>query len=91
MSARDEAGEALSDIELRDELMTLLIAGHETTATALAWALYWIHRLPLVRQRLLHELGSHPTSPARERLHRRPTGERCLICFAIGLLLPGWF
>jgi cytochrome P450 family 110 len=58
MSARDEAGEALSDIELRDELMTLLIAGHETTATALAWALYWIHRLPLVRQRLLHELGS---------------------------------
>ena len=58
MSTRDEAGEALSDIELRDELMTLLIAGHETTATALAWALYWIHRLPLVRQRLLRELGS---------------------------------
>ena len=58
MSARDETGAALSDIELRDELMTLLIAGHETTATALAWALYWIHRLPVVRQRLLHELGS---------------------------------
>jgi cytochrome P450 family 110 len=58
MSASDEAGEPLSDAELRDELMTLLIAGHETTATALAWALYWIHRLPPVRQRLLHELAS---------------------------------
>jgi cytochrome P450 family 110 len=58
MSARDEAGEALSDVELRDELMTLLIAGHETTATALTWALYWIHRLPKIRQRLLQELDS---------------------------------
>jgi cytochrome P450 len=58
MSARDESGEALSDIELRDELMTLLIAGHETTATALTWALYWVHRLPVVRERLLQELDS---------------------------------
>jgi cytochrome P450 family 110 len=58
LSARDEAGQALTDIELRDELMTLLIAGHETTATALAWALYWIHKLPLVRKRLLQELQS---------------------------------
>jgi cytochrome P450 len=38
--------------------MTLLIAGHETTATALTWALYWIHGLPAVRQRLLDELES---------------------------------
>jgi cytochrome P450 len=38
LAARDEAGEAMTDQELRDELMTLLIAGHETTATALAWA-----------------------------------------------------
>jgi cytochrome P450 family 110 len=58
MSARDEAREGLSDTELRDELMTLLIAGHETTATALTWALYWIHRLPSVRQRLLAEIDS---------------------------------
>ena len=58
MSGRDEAGEPLSDVELRDELMTLLIAGHETTATALTWALYWIHGLPAVRQRLLDELES---------------------------------
>src|SRR6266403_4805311 len=58
MSARDEAGEALTDAELRDELMTLLTAGHETTATALTWALYWIHKLPSIRQQLLSELGS---------------------------------
>jgi cytochrome P450 family 110 len=56
MSARDEAGEPLTDPELRDELMTLLVAGHETTATALTWALYWIHKLPAVRKKLVTEL-----------------------------------
>jgi cytochrome P450 len=38
VQARHEDGEPMSDEELRDELMTLLVAGHETTATALAWA-----------------------------------------------------
>jgi len=56
MSARDEAGEALTDAELRDELITLLMAGHETTATAITWALYWIHKFPTVRNQLLNEL-----------------------------------
>ena len=42
--ARDESGQPMSDIELKDELMTMLVAGHETTATVLAWALYWIHK-----------------------------------------------
>lgn len=58
MSARDEAGEGLREQELRDELMTLLVAGHETTATALAWALHWIHKSPFVRKQLLDELQS---------------------------------
>ncbi len=39
LAARDEDGEPLTDVELRDELMTLLVAGHETTATAMAWTL----------------------------------------------------
>ena len=39
LAARDEEGNGLTDEELRDELMTLLVAGHETTATALAWTL----------------------------------------------------
>lgn len=58
MMAEDESGQGLTDQELRDELMTLLIAGHETTATALTWACYWIHRLPTVRQKLLEELAT---------------------------------
>jgi cytochrome P450 family 110 len=56
LSARDDAGEALTDLELREELMTLLVVGHETTATAITWALYWIHKLPTVRKKLLNEL-----------------------------------
>ena len=57
MSATDEKGEGLSDIELKDQMMTLLVAGHETTATSLAWALYWVHKLPRVKQKLLAELN----------------------------------
>lgn len=58
MSARYEDGSAMSDEELRDELMTLLLAGHETTASALTWAFYWCDRLPDVRDKLLEELDS---------------------------------
>ncbi len=58
LAARDEAGEPMTQQEVRDELMTLLLAGHETTASALGWALYWIHRDPAVRDRLLAELAS---------------------------------
>ncbi|MEW6495058.1 MAG: cytochrome P450 [Cyanobacteriota bacterium] len=66
MSAHDEAGESMTDVELRDELMTLLAAGHETTASALTWALYWIHKLPKVREKLLAELDSlgHDSDPS---------------------------
>ncbi|MFN6483336.1 MULTISPECIES: cytochrome P450 [unclassified Nostoc] len=58
MSARDEQGQPMSDVELRDELMTMLFAGHETTAISLAWALYWIHYVPEVCEKLLLELNS---------------------------------
>jgi unspecific monooxygenase len=57
MSATDETGNGLSDGELRDELLTLLFAGHETTAIAMAWSLYWTHYLPQVREKLLQELS----------------------------------
>ncbi len=65
MSARDEQGQPMTDQELRDELLTLLIAGHETTASALTWALYWIHSLPEVHEKLLTEINSlsHPSDP----------------------------
>ena len=58
MLARDEEGQPMTDQELHDELMTLLVAGHETTASALAWALYWIHHLPEVHDKLSHELNT---------------------------------
>jgi len=72
MSARDEAGETLTDAELRDELMTLLTAGHETTATALTWAFYWIHKFPAVRQQLLKELQALEGSLDPSVLFRLP-------------------
>jgi cytochrome P450 family 135 len=50
--ARDEQGEGLTDGELRDELVTLLVAGHETTATGLAWAFELLLRHPAVLERL---------------------------------------
>jgi cytochrome P450 len=56
IDARDEQGAPMSDAELRDELVTLLIAGHETTATALAWALRWILASPSVHERLVEEI-----------------------------------
>lgn len=63
MLARDEAGNPMTDEELRDDLMTLMVAGHETVATAMAWGLYWIHHLPKVREKLLQELDSLGDSP----------------------------
>ena len=58
MTATDENGELMSDVELRDELLTLLVAGHKTTASALTWALYWIHSLPEVKRKLLDDLAT---------------------------------
>lgn len=72
MATRDEAGEPMTDVELRDELMTLLVAGHETTATSLAWALYWIHHQPHVRERLLQELDTLGENPDPNAIFRLP-------------------
>ncbi len=58
LEARYEDGQPMSDEEIRDELMTMLFAGHETTASTLAWSFYWLHRLPEVGQKLQTELDS---------------------------------
>jgi cytochrome P450 family 110 len=58
LDARYEDGSPMSDAHIRDELRTLLFAGHETTAISLAWALYAIHRNDEVRARLLAELDA---------------------------------
>jgi cytochrome P450 len=56
IAARDEHGRPLSDAELRGELLTLLIAGYETTSTALAWCFERLVRNPDVLARLQREL-----------------------------------
>ena len=57
LDARDEQGAPLTEDELRDELMTMLLAGHETTATALSWALAHVISNPEVEARLRAEIG----------------------------------
>src|SRR5581483_11646070 len=56
LTANGGAVDPPTDREVHDEVMTLLFAGHETTASALAWALYWLHRSPEAYERLRHEL-----------------------------------
>jgi cytochrome P450 len=65
--ARDEHGVGMSERQVRDEAMTLLMAGHETTALALTWAFMLLDRNPEARERLeaeLHStLGDRPPTP----------------------------
>ncbi|MGD1910419.1 MAG: cytochrome P450 [Rivularia sp. (in: cyanobacteria)] len=72
MAARDEQGQPMTDQEMRDELMTLLVAGHETTASGLTWAFYWIHHLPEVREKLLAELDGVDTNQDLSAIAKLP-------------------
>lgn len=56
LEARHDDGSEMSRQELRDELMTLLVAGHETTASELAWAFERLVRTPTVLARLVEEI-----------------------------------
>jgi cytochrome P450 len=74
LSARHEDGSPMSDVELRDELMTLLTAGHETTATGLSWAFERLLRTPRVMEQLLESLDDDDYLDAvvKETLRVRP-------------------
>jgi cytochrome P450 len=76
LCARDDHDEPMTDGELRDELLTLLVAGHETTATALAWAFELLMRNPRVLAKLKEGLGSADTdyldAVVKETLRLRP-------------------
>jgi cytochrome P450 len=74
LSARHEDGSPMSDVELRDELMTLLTAGHETTATGLSWAFERLLRTPPAMERVLASLDDDEYLDAvvKETLRVRP-------------------
>jgi cytochrome P450 len=77
LRARDDEGNAMTDRELRDELVTLLEAGHETTATGLAWAFERLMRNPAVLERLRAEIDggeaeTYLDAVVKEALRSRP-------------------
>jgi cytochrome P450 len=94
MAARFEDGSVMSDRELRDHLVTLLLAGHETTATALAWTFELLLRNPDVLARLLATLRDEDDAYLRaviaESLRLRPVvplaGRRLARDFEVGKL-----
>lgn len=91
-TARDpETGQGLSDREVRDEALTLLMAGHETTANALAWTLYLLATHPSAETEMRREIrdtldGSDPTV---ESLHSLYSTER-VMKEALRLYPPVW-
>ena len=63
MAARDEDGSAMSDQQLRDESITLFLAGHETTAITLSWTLWLLSQHPEIEARLAQELAALKGAP----------------------------
>lgn len=73
MLAEDENGDHMSDKQLRDEVMTLFFAGHETTANTLTWAWYLLSQHPEARAKLWREVDSlHGQAPTLADLSKMP-------------------
>jgi cytochrome P450 family 135 len=96
LEARDEEGEGLDDGAVRDELMTVLAAGHETTANALAWAIERLVRNPAAMERLAAELDEEPgggpylDAVVRETLRVRPVIADAARRLAAPVEVAGW-
>ena len=76
IGAHHEDGSPMRDEEMRDELLTLLVAGHETTATSLSWAVERLVRHPEKLERLRAEVSEgreeYLTATIQETLRLRP-------------------
>jgi cytochrome P450 len=70
--ARYDDGTGMDDVSLRDNLRTLLFAGHDTTAITLSWALWFVHRNPAVLARLRGELDALAPDAEPDALSRIP-------------------
>jgi len=91
LAARDDDGKGMSDAQLRSELVTLLMAGHETTANLLAWAFYLLSGNPEVEERLRTEwdLVLEGRAPAAADLRRMPYTEK-VVKESLRLYPPAW-
>jgi cytochrome P450 family 110 len=72
VQARDEAGEAMTDQELRDELFTLLFAGYDSSAAVFSWVFHYVHANPTVKEKLLAELDSLGDDPTPSQIVKLP-------------------
>jgi cytochrome P450 len=89
LDARYEDGGAMSEEEIRNHLLTLILAGHETTAIAIAWGVHWLLREPAVLARLRDELDTLGDDPSAEALARAPyLGATCDEVLRIRPILP---
>jgi cytochrome P450 len=94
LRARDEDGQPMTDVELRDELMTMLAAGHETTSTGLAWAFDLLLHEPRVLDRLRQELDggddAYLEAVVTETLRIRPVIDACERTLKAPRTVAGW-
>jgi len=90
--AQDTAGDGtgMTDEQLRDEVLTLLLAGHETTANGVTWALWLLAQNPEAQERLLSELHAFGTDgPGAEHVEQLPF-TRAVFAEALRLYPPAW-
>ena len=92
LQAEHEDGSPMSDEELRDELITLLTAGHETSATALAWTFERLLRTPPALERLLADLGddAYLDAVVKESLRVRPVVIDVARVVKRDVVIDGW-
>ncbi|KAG0168861.1 hypothetical protein DFQ28_004492 [Apophysomyces sp. BC1034] len=82
LNARDDNGLGLSDENIRDQVLTFLVAGHDTTANTLAWTFYELARHPEIEAKVLQEIVDagikHDTLPTPEQISKLNYMHRCL-------------